>query len=68
MEIEFDLAKDAINQRHHGLSLAAAGLMDFDCALMKIDDRKPYGKTVTSHMDRLVHACIAWYSPCAATH
>ncbi|MCO4862552.1 BrnT family toxin [Cupriavidus sp. WGlv3] len=45
MEIEFDLAKDAINQRHHGLSLAAAGLMDFNNALLKIDDRKPYGET-----------------------
>ncbi|MBB2917138.1 BrnT family toxin [Cupriavidus alkaliphilus] len=39
------MAKDAINQRHHGLPLAAAGLMDFDCALLKIDDRKPYGET-----------------------
>jgi len=45
MEIEFDLAKDAINQRQHGLSLAAAGLMDFGSALMEIDDRKPYGET-----------------------
>ncbi|SOY63991.1 conserved hypothetical protein [Cupriavidus taiwanensis] len=45
MEIEFDLAKDALNQHHHGLSLAAAGLFDFDRALLKIDHRKPYGET-----------------------
>lgn len=45
MDIEFDLANDAITQRQHGLSLAAAGLFDFERALLKTDTRKLYGET-----------------------
>ncbi|BDB26975.1 hypothetical protein Tamer19_01540 [Cupriavidus sp. TA19] len=45
MDIEFDLAKDVINQHQHGLSLAAAGLFEFGRALLKTDTRKQYGET-----------------------
>ena len=45
MEIEFDPAKDEINQLKHGMSLADAGLFDFEQALVPVDDRKEYGET-----------------------
>jgi uncharacterized DUF497 family protein len=45
MDIEFELAKDAINRRQHRLSRAAAGLFDFERALLKTDTRKRYGET-----------------------
>ena len=42
MQIEFDLAKDALNQTTHGVSLALAGELDWDAALVWIDDRFDY--------------------------
>lgn len=45
MEIEFDCVKDSRNVCQHGISLADAGLMDFDKALIAIDDRRQYGET-----------------------
>lgn len=47
MRIEFDLAKDDINRRKHGLSLADAGHMDFDTAIYASDDRYDYGEDRT---------------------
>lgn len=44
MQIEFDPAKDETNQRKHGVSLAAAGSMDWSTALIRQDDRKLYGE------------------------
>lgn len=42
MRIEFDPAKDAANQAKHGVSLAFAGELDWDAALVWIDDRIGY--------------------------
>jgi uncharacterized DUF497 family protein len=42
MDIIFDSKKEAINQAKHGLSLALAEYLDWDSALMWIDDRFEY--------------------------
>ena len=42
MRIEFDRAKDAANQAKHGVSLALAGELDWEAALVWIDDRFNY--------------------------
>jgi uncharacterized DUF497 family protein len=45
MQIEFDPAKDAANQSKHGVSLALAGELDWDAALVWLDDRFQYDET-----------------------
>jgi uncharacterized protein len=42
MRIEFDAAKDASNRTKHGLSLALAEELDWDAALVWIDERFGY--------------------------
>ena len=42
--MEFDPAKDALNIRKHGISLARAGELDVLTAAVVIDDRKDYGE------------------------
>ncbi len=42
MLIEFDPAKDAVNVTRHSVSLAVAGKLDWDAALVWIDDRFEY--------------------------
>ena len=42
MRIEFDPDKDASNQAKHGVSLALAATLDWDAALVWIDDRFGY--------------------------
>ena len=44
MRIEFDPAKDSSNQEKHGLSLALASALDWDEALVWVDDRYEYGE------------------------
>jgi uncharacterized protein len=44
MRIEFDPAKDAINQEKHGLSLALAAELDWDASLVWVDERYEYGE------------------------
>ena len=44
MRIEFDPAKDAINQAKHDLSLRLAADLDWASALVWMDDRKQYGE------------------------
>lgn len=44
MRIEFDPAKDASNQAKHGLSLALAASLDWEEALVWIDERYEYGE------------------------
>ena len=39
MRIEFDKAKDSANEKKHGVSLALAEELDWDAALVWIDDR-----------------------------
>jgi uncharacterized protein len=44
MRIEFDPAKDAANLAKHGVSLALARELDWEAALVWIDDRFDYGE------------------------
>lgn len=44
MKIEFDPAKDKINRDKHGVSLAVAAELDWDAALVWVDDRFEYGE------------------------
>ena len=44
MRIEFDSAKDASNQAKHGVSLALAGELDWEAALVWTDDRFEYAE------------------------
>ncbi len=44
MRIEFDPGKDATNQDKHGLSLAVASGLDWEEALVWVDDRHEYGE------------------------
>jgi hypothetical protein len=42
VRIEFDPAKDALNRARHGVSLKLARELDWDAALVWIDDRFDY--------------------------
>ena len=42
MRIEFDPAKDAANLAKHGVSLALAAELDWEAALVWVDDRFEY--------------------------
>jgi uncharacterized DUF497 family protein len=42
VRIEFDPAKDALNRARHGVSLALARELDWDAALVWMDDRFGY--------------------------
>jgi uncharacterized DUF497 family protein len=44
MEISFDTIKDAANLEKHGISLAAAAMIEWDDALIWSDDRHNYGE------------------------
>ena len=44
MRIEFDPVKDAANRAKHGVSLALAGELDWDAALVWVDDRFDYAE------------------------
>jgi uncharacterized protein len=44
MHIEFDPAKDEANQTKHGFSLTLAGELDWEAALVWVDDRFEYGE------------------------
>jgi uncharacterized DUF497 family protein len=45
MRLEFDPTKDASNREKHGVSLALAGELEWDLALVWIDTRLDYGET-----------------------
>lgn len=42
MRIEFDPAKDRTNRADHGVSLAVAEQLDWDAAIVWVDDRFEY--------------------------
>jgi uncharacterized protein len=42
MRVEFDSAKDEVNLAKHGVSLALARQLDWDAALVWVDDRLAY--------------------------
>ncbi len=44
MRIEFDPAKDSANQTKHGVSLALAAELDWEAALVWVDDRFEYAE------------------------
>jgi uncharacterized protein len=44
MQIEFDPVKDSANLEKHGVSLALAAELDWDAALVWVDDRFEYGE------------------------
>ena len=44
MRIEFDPSKDASNLAKHGISLVRAVDLDWDAALVWIDERQQYGE------------------------
>lgn len=44
MLIDFDPSKDRVNQAKHGVSLADAGLIEWETALIRSDSRKDYGE------------------------
>lgn len=44
MRFDFDPTKDRLNTEKHGLSLALAAFLDWDEALLWIDDRQDYGE------------------------
>ena len=44
MRIEFDPAKDESNQAKHGVPLSLAEELDWDAALVWVDDRFEYGE------------------------
>lgn len=44
MRIEFDPAKDAANRAKHGVSLASAGGLEWEAALVWVDERFAYGE------------------------
>lgn len=44
MRIDFDPGKDATNLGKHGVSLASAAELDWDAALVWIDDRVDYAE------------------------
>ncbi|HCU24524.1 MAG TPA: BrnT family toxin [Deltaproteobacteria bacterium] len=45
MQIEFDPSKDAANRKKHGVSLSIAGKLDWDAALVRVDERFKYDET-----------------------
>ena len=45
MKIEFDPAKDAANQTKHGVSLSVADELNWEAALVWVDDRFEYKET-----------------------
>jgi uncharacterized protein len=44
VRFDFDPTKDRLNTEKHGLSLALASTLDWDDALLWIDDRRDYGE------------------------
>ena len=44
MRIEFDPTKDAANRRKHGVSLSMAGELNWESALVWVDDRFEYNE------------------------
>jgi uncharacterized protein len=45
MKIVYDVAKNERNVRERGLSFGLAGDLDWETALVLVDDRKDYGET-----------------------
>jgi len=44
MKVEYDPKKNAVNLQKHGLSLGFASQLDWDSALVWLDERQEYGE------------------------
>ena len=44
MRLEFDADKDGANRAKHGISLSLAGELDWEAALVWVDERFSYGE------------------------
>jgi hypothetical protein len=65
--VQFDPAKDRINRRKHGISLAAAAEIDVDKALVIEDRRVDYGEARFLAYAPIAGRCMSCGSRCAAT-
>jgi uncharacterized DUF497 family protein len=62
MHIEFDAAKDRGNQTKHGVSLFLAAELDWDSALVWVDERIDYGEARMVALARIAETlyCVAF--------
>lgn len=67
MRIEFDPAKDVANREKHGVSLALATELDWDAALVWIDDRYGYDELRMIALAPRTATSTTWRSWTAAT-
>lgn len=62
MRIEFDPAKDLANIAKHGVSLALANTLEWDAALVWVDERFEYSEwrmiALAAETDTLYHAAF----------
>ena len=61
MEILFDLNKDAINKLKHGVSLAEARAIEWESALIALDQRIDYGEQreiAIAYIGRRLHVVV----------
>lgn len=62
MRVVFDPAKNKLNRRQHGLSLGLASSLEWDEALVWVDDRFAYDELrmigLVPHGDRLYYAAF----------
>ncbi len=61
MHIEFDPVKDASNQTKHGLSLGMAVELDWDSALVWVDDRFEYNEVRMNALAPKPKPCTSWH-------
>ena len=62
MRIEFNPAKDAANQSKHGVSLALAGELDWEAALVWVDERFEYEETRMIALAPKTQVYTTWHS------
>ena len=53
MHIEFDAAKEGANQKKHGVSLILAAELEWESALVWVDERIDYGEARTVALARI---------------
>jgi len=61
INIDYDDAKDSINLQKHGISLALAGLFEWDTAHVEEDTRRAYGEArfkATGYIGPRLHVLI----------
>ncbi len=62
MRIEFDPAKDKANRAAHGVSLALAERLDWDAALVRVDERFGYDelRMIALALETATLYCVAF--------